>query len=179
MKIVFLDVDGVLNSERFFTRTQPRRWGLDHLDPVAVERAQRIVAATGARVVISSTWRLVYPLDELREMLAAKGLRAPVLDRTPERAGVLADGLVRASEIASWLDANAARAQRGEADAVERFVILDDLDGFGSLDRFLVRTRFEEGLEEAHVGRAVSLLASTPGERAGRTSRGRYVAYVP
>ena len=172
MKLVFLDIDGVLNSDAWFARSPPLDWGLDHLDPEAVARVDRLASATAARIVISSAWRLVYPLDELRAMLAAKGLRAPIIDRTPEIPADFAEGRVRAKEIARWLGAQALRA-RGQEGAVESFVILDDLENFGPLERFCVRTQFASGLLDEHVIRATALLGTTattiaPAETAGR-----------
>jgi hypothetical protein len=60
LKVIFLDVDGVLNSRG--------KWaGCDlanltdsgtRIDPLAVARLKRIVDATDAKIVVSSTWRL-------------------------------------------------------------------------------------------------------------------------
>jgi hypothetical protein len=161
VKLVFLDIDGVLNSDAWFARSPPLDWGLDHLDPEAVARVDRLASATAARIVISSAWRLVYPLDEIRAMLAAKGLRAPIVDRTPEIPAEFAEGRVRAKEIARWLGAQALRPRRGHDGAVESFVILDDLEDFGHLERYCVRTQFATGLLDEHVVRATALLGTT------------------
>jgi hypothetical protein len=179
VKLVFLDIDGVLNSDAWFARSPPLEWGLDHLDPEAVARVDRLASATAARIVISSAWRLVYPLDEIRAMLAAKGLRAPIVDRTPEIPAEFAEGRVRAKEIARWLGAQALRA-RGRDGAVESFVILDDLEGFGHLERYCVRTRFATGLLDEHVVRATAMLAQGARAGAGAWSSERVrPAYAP
>ena len=64
MKALFLDFDGVLNSHEFLyvaarNRDYEERAGNEHmeLDPVAVARLNRVIAATGAKVVVSSSWR--------------------------------------------------------------------------------------------------------------------------
>lgn len=161
MNLVFLDIDGVLNSDAWFARSPPRDWGLDHLDPEAVARVDRLASDTGARIVISSTWRLVYPLQQIRAMLAAKGLRAPIVDRTPEIPAEFAEGRVRAQEIERWLNAHELRVRRGEGGVIESFVILDDLEDFGHLEGHCVRTRFATGLLDAHVVRATAILAGS------------------
>jgi HAD domain in Swiss Army Knife RNA repair proteins len=170
VNVVFLDIDGVLNSDAWFARSPPRDWGLDHLDPEAVARVERLASDTAARIVISSTWRLVCPLDDIRAMLAAKGLRALIVDCTPEIPAEFAEGRVRAKEIASWLDAHACHAPRRGDEPVERFVILDDLEDFGPLERFCVRTRFATGLLDEHVIRASAMLIDS-----APLSDGRYV----
>src|SRR5262249_43618 len=52
--IIFLDVDGVLNHRGVF---RPGN-GPDPLCPKAVRRLIDLVAVAGARIVVSSTWRL-------------------------------------------------------------------------------------------------------------------------
>jgi len=53
MRAIFLDIDGVLNCKR---TPNPRK--LPYVvDPMLLERFQRVLQATGAQVVLSSTWR--------------------------------------------------------------------------------------------------------------------------
>lgn len=70
-KFIFLDIDGVMNSNLFYSeRTQDKRyndwikehpqriaWNACDIDPRAVERLNRLTDATGAKIVVSSTWR--------------------------------------------------------------------------------------------------------------------------
>lgn len=51
-KIIFLDIDGVLNSHRSMYA-----WCNTNLDPVAIDLLEALIKETGAIVVISSTWR--------------------------------------------------------------------------------------------------------------------------
>jgi len=101
VKILFLDCDGVLNSAVTMERVG-RYLGLE---AALVQRAQAMVAASGATVVLSSTWRL-YP-----EMLAEVKRHFTVHDVTPDL------GTSRGAEIAAWLEAHP---------EVERYVIVDD-----------------------------------------------------
>lgn len=157
MKVIFLDIDGVLNHADWLT--EHRNFGLDHLDPAAVARVQRICDATGAHVVISSTWRLVYSLGRLRDMLYERGLRARVVGETPHL-----PAQERGDEIQLWLDRTPAR--RGwELDGI---VILDDDRDMRHLDPWLVRTAFATGITDADVERAVEMLSrSMPARKAG------------
>ncbi len=159
MRVVFLDIDGVLNSATWF-----REHGesvLDdagHLDPAACVRVQRLCEVTGAEIVISSTWRLLYPLAGLRTVLASRGLTAQILGVTPD---LSAD---RGEEIQRWLD-NVRSVPRTSACrplTVEGIVILDDDADMLHLLPWLVKTRFEAGLTEADVCRAQVVLAESP-----------------
>lgn len=52
MKILFLDIDGVLNAGSFDATAQSTS-----VDRVAVARLNHVLAATGAKLVLSSSWR--------------------------------------------------------------------------------------------------------------------------
>ena len=53
MKIIFLDIDGVVNC----MYTKQRLRGIIFVDPRKIQLVKDIVAATGARIVLTSTWR--------------------------------------------------------------------------------------------------------------------------
>lgn len=67
MKILFLDVDGVLNSYK--------TGGLYALKKPCLRRLQKIVEETGCKIVLSSTWRKdVYALKRLKRVFSYRGL---------------------------------------------------------------------------------------------------------
>lgn len=158
MRVLFLDFDGVLNSERWML-AQPKTVNfLRALDRAAVSLLAEIISRTQARIVVSSSWRRMYSLDALRAILVESGLPAsceviavtPALDRSPD-----GDKFVRGDEIQHWLD----EASRGEqADKIELFAILDDDDDMAHLGHRLVRTSFKTGLDRAAVERTITLL---------------------
>ena len=62
MKLIFLDIDGVLNYEGYGRLT---RSGTRFVDPVLIKRLKKIIDCTGAKVVLSSTWRRgIYDMRE-------------------------------------------------------------------------------------------------------------------
>jgi len=156
MKIVFLDIDGVLNSEQLMTKMGSDLWGDGSvLDPIAIERLNHLTDVTGAKIVISSSWRIAYEWDELVSILKNSGIKAEVLDKTPR---FPYDD--RADEIWSWLN----NAQ----ESVETYVILDDdrLEAKRDnsdpvLDMHFVRTSWLDGLQDRHVEKAISILNNT------------------
>lgn len=54
IKVIFLDVDGVLNSDRTARRTQS---GYTFVDNRQMKNLKHIINMTGAKVVLSSDWR--------------------------------------------------------------------------------------------------------------------------
>jgi hypothetical protein len=147
MRVVFLDVDGVLNSLAYYDRCNRRPPG-PPIDPEAVARLDRLARAAKATVVVRSSWRRMFKLPVLRGLLRDNGYIGPVVGRTP----YLSDGC-RGDEIQLWLD-RYGRLFR----PVSSFVILDDADDMAHLAARLVRTRYEDGLTDADVERALALL---------------------
>ncbi|MDI1451339.1 HAD domain-containing protein [Polyangium sp. 6x1] len=157
MKIVFLDFDGVLNHS--LMQILEDRDTRKRFSPPAVERLNTIVKRTGARVVVSSSWREWNSVDKLRTLLAEEGFVGEVLDHTPilhPRTMRLRDpnpGETRCREIMQWLDALPERP--------ESFVVLDDLD-LEWLAAYHVKTELDTGLLDGHVEAAVDLLGEIP-----------------
>ena len=63
MKYLFLDIDGVLNHEMWykdniiFHKDKFKKWWESCFDPDCVDRLNNILRKTGARLVVSSSWR--------------------------------------------------------------------------------------------------------------------------
>jgi hypothetical protein len=159
MRIIFLDIDGVLNCGDRWAELAPYMRGRrgSRLDPVAVRQVWDLIVQTGARVVISSAWRVQYTLAQLREMLGAAGFVDPerVIGVTPVAACRTASGLwlavQRGDEIQQWLDGHP---------EVTQYVVLDDASDMGQsgVAARLVQTTWAGGLTEAHVQRAKAML---------------------
>ena len=155
MKVIFLDFDGVLNSEAFF-KANGNRYLPETLDVAAVARVNAIIARTGARVVVSSTWRLGYSLVQLKDILGRHGLSGEVVGVTPVIQDVDEDGIgvvrnaPRGHEIQRWIDE--------QPEPPEAFVILDDEADMEHLGNRHVRTLFDTGLGDDEVEAAVALL---------------------
>ncbi len=113
MRVIFLDIDGVLNSHRTAVAFQFEL--MRKLDPVAVMMLHRIAKNAQAAIVISSTWRLGEGWKELVwGCLREAGWPwehtsflplgdCPIIGRTPKSLGI---NTVRGDEIAKWLEDN-------------------------------------------------------------------------
>ena len=112
-KVIFLDIDGVLNDAEPIQAlpTRQSQWAR-LLDPERVSRLNDIIDATGAEVVLSSSWRQVHSLDDMQELLETRGFEGRLVDETP----VINE--TRGQQIQAWL------ARHG--DDVGRYVAIDD-----------------------------------------------------
>mmetsp|Transcript_56241 Transcript_56241/g.129126 ORF Transcript_56241/g.129126 Transcript_56241/m.129126 type:complete len:416 (-) Transcript_56241:437-1684(-) len=150
MLVIFLDVDGVLDSHG------RKR---NHLEASKVSRLVEVVRQTGARIVVSSHWRLVKdPLRHLTEALTYLGVE--VIGATPVR---LPWEPERPLEIAEWLEAYNTAAHLIDRPHVTGFVAVDDrallseCGGDGLFGRF-VQTDKRDGLDSAAAQRMLLLL---------------------
>jgi hypothetical protein len=149
MKIVFLGIDGVLNSVNYHRR-RFAAVGLEpfyaqkHFDPEAVKVLNTIVERSGALMVISSTWRILETRTSMQGFLNAAGFKGTVLSMTP----VL--HVKRGLEIQDWLDKDAPRLAKKFGE-VSHFVILDDDTDMEHLYPKLVHIDDLDGLTESYV----------------------------
>jgi hypothetical protein len=105
-KIIFLDFDGVLNSQLWYVRTKGSR-ERDDLDKEAIGFLNTLIKNTGAKVVVTSTWRLGRTVEELQEILDRNGFKGEVIGKTKElRLGEDGDCILRGNEILQWMKAH-------------------------------------------------------------------------
>jgi hypothetical protein len=155
VKVLFLDIDGVLNHTALFEAFQ--KAGLsphcdEMIDPVCVRRLNRIIAETGAKVCISSTWRIGRTPAGMQQLLQRYGFVGEVIGCTP----YFFDSRCRGREIKSWI--------LEQTETVDSVVILDDSDDMDPLMDKLVRTRLAVGLTDGAATRAIGLLNGTVAE---------------
>lgn len=143
-KIIFLDIDGVMNSVN--TRPQDPRGLVDYLDPRNVSVLNAIVEATGAVVVVSSTWRLSTSFAVLKASFAEAGCVAEIVGVTPD-----IDGRQRVLEVAAWLEQ--------QATPPARFVVLDDDFAMPAFPDKFVRTSKQYGLCARDIPAVLKILA--------------------
>ncbi len=157
MKVIFLDIDGVLNT----TSTTEMFEEYTFVEDEKVQLLKQLVTRTGAKIVLSSSWRYgwwakrkVNPtpsdlssirlFEALEKKLSEYGLE--LLDYTDETS-------TRGQEIAWWLES-------WDGEPIESFVILDDMHLSYLLphDNKLVQTSMARGLTHTDVERAVIML---------------------
>jgi hypothetical protein len=162
--ILFLDVDGVLNCHEHDPDVL-----CGQIHPDKVDRLNRVLRVTGAKIVLSSAWRYLIHRGEMNlqgfewllrshRVLAGRlvGITAP---DTMTRAMYDGDPTTwtpapneRGPQISRWLEQNGGRTGR-------RYAVVDDLDlGITAEGHPFVKTVGDVGLTEADAGRLVRVL---------------------
>lgn len=150
MKVIFLDVDGVLNSKDWLENNRVRTE--NSVNPEKVKLLSEIVQKTNAEVVLSSTWRYIpeHPMFMyLTDMLGQNGIKIhsfiPKLDGD------------RPKEIRAWIEKQKEEIQFV---SIEDDFSEDDYRKYG-IEDCLVRTSYYGeygGLQRNHVEKAIQLL---------------------
>jgi hypothetical protein len=149
--VLFLDIDGVLNSRDCWERLRGSRHKIDR-EKVAL--LNEIVAETGCRIVVSSTWRIGVGQGKggCRDILRSYGLKARFRRdwRTPEIRDDDHAVPMRGTEIADWLSRNGSPPYA---------IVDDDSDMLPEQMPRFVQTTFQSGLTREHAYRLIALLA--------------------
>ena len=151
MKVLFLDIDGVLNSIRTCTATGAYPHDFDEkgkrrFDWIAVSLIRKLCVDHDAKIVISSTWRTTYSPTEI-----GLGLTLPCIDRTP----VL--NTHRGVEIDTWLNSH--------PEVTHYAIVDDDSDMLFHQREYFVQTDAQEGLLYRDYKLLDSILRKAPIER--------------
>jgi hypothetical protein len=105
MKIIFLDIDGVLNCDK---TPNPRKFPYI-VDNKLLARFKKLLERTGAKVVLSSSWRC----DPIG-LFAARHWGVPFIDVCPDK-----PRSPRRNELLAWLS---------DHPRVTRYAVIDDED---------------------------------------------------
>lgn len=167
LKVIFLDVDGVLTHEDYLNGVE------EDLDREKITLLKQIVEQTNAKIVLSSTWRKCNktllrtkrnPYKILEKLLKEQELEiydcTPVLQEIQKINNITTNKIVkinhkRAKEILLWIERN----------NPESYVILDDnTHDFieYNLDKYQIQTNYyDNGLKQEHVNKAIEILNKT------------------
>jgi hypothetical protein len=113
MKVLFLDIDGVLNP----FRTDYDGEIVTRLDDKCVQNLRHVVEETGCKIVISSTWKVSsHLMDMLDEELVPNLPNGSVIGCTP----TILPQEKREKEISAYISEH--------SDDIEKYVVVDDYD---------------------------------------------------
>ena len=147
-KIIFLDVDGVLNDKSTFPDMCPDK----------VQLLKYIIEKTSAKIVVSSAWRYggINEDSLIHEQLMKSDPKGVVFNSiigmTPRPGFVdppLPANHVRGHEIARWIE---------DVDFCGKFIILDDNDDMAHLAPHLIKTDTDIGMLRGHVDSVIKAL---------------------
>eukprot|EP00747_Dinoflagellata_sp_TGD_P169503 gnl/TRDRNA2_/TRDRNA2_198620_c0_seq1.p1 gnl/TRDRNA2_/TRDRNA2_198620_c0~~gnl/TRDRNA2_/TRDRNA2_198620_c0_seq1.p1 ORF type:complete len:236 (-),score=32.67 gnl/TRDRNA2_/TRDRNA2_198620_c0_seq1:13-720(-) len=151
-KYIFLDVDGVLH---------PVKGALRSFHPSCMQALAQIVRATGAEIVLSSSWRKTDIQRRAVDAALVKHGLSKAIGRTVccQADFVFNDEGMRksrAAEIQLWLSTNCKLGDRW------RWVALDDMDMTLDLGRNMIVTDPDDGLTAFDADAAIAVLNDTP-----------------
>lgn len=144
MKILFLDIDGVLNSDQWFLNVDSTPGQAGKLDPRACALLEQAIRQTGCQLVLSSSWRSSMSAQDVETLLHARGVpSAKVVGLTGP------DFRTRDDAILLWVEEN----------GVTAWAAIDDntLPQVAALER-AVKTEYDKGMEPSHVEALVQIL---------------------
>lgn len=172
MKLIFLDIDGVLNT--------PKTWG--SIESEKSKLISRLIAESSAKIVISSSWRSTdvpttiknithgrdyknTPLSWLDDVIGVTPI--PDLTEFTDTPNFIVNGLnwtqTRGGEIKLYLY----REYQTVTRYLENYVIIDDYDDEWTEDQIphLVKTNPKVGLQEEDLEKALTILNGDPPAR--------------
>lgn len=119
MKLIFLDIDGVLNyqlmwhqkrqAERFKDLPPSAPDGAHDICTEKMHLLNSLIKTTGAKVVISSSWRHNRSVKDLQEVFDYCGFEGQIIDKTPSlsfNSTKYHYSVPRGCEIKAWLEMN-------------------------------------------------------------------------
>ena len=142
--IIFLDIDGVLAT---------RKTHYQYFQEECVSELNRVIKETGARIVISSSWRCHWKFDDLKAVFTDSGIDGNlIVSVTPDLINAS-----RGAEISKWL--------RDNKDIwIRRIAIIDDecydIEQYKELKSRLVEVETEKGFTAEDADKAISILNS-------------------
>lgn len=147
MKVIFLDIDGVLATTSCYGVARKNKWDSYKFDEKCVTVLNFILQETGAEIILSSDWRRHYTLQEMREIFAHNFVLRGPIGFTTTRLSYTSSELEigRTEEIKIWLKENAWKNDI-------KWVSVDDLDmseGLG--DNFVLCKNQHEGIKRKGI----------------------------
>lgn len=156
MKVLFLDIDGVLNDLEYNERAQS-----NVILPRCVDLLNEILIETDAKIVLTSSWRYMVH----KEAMTVKGFEYLLQSHgiVPRLIGITmldedtppyydAENWCRSQQVQIWLNEN-------KELNIENFVVMDDFDiSFDGLNGRFIQTNAETGMTGKDVAAAIKIL---------------------
>lgn len=161
MKLIFLDIDGVLNHEEYYERNNTLKKHIkpypdSDIDEKSMSNLNSIIEKTDANIVITSNWRIRRSIEELQDLFNYKGFKGKIIDKTPNLR--TNNSIFRGNEIHYWLSNNKDKLSI-ELYKYRHYVILDDDSDmlYWQRNNFILVDRFV-GLTPGVAFQAVKIL---------------------
>lgn len=166
-KIIFLDIDGVLNPTHY-SNSLYKMWKASFKEIKSHDEygqlffdqncnaLKRIIEETGSKIVISSTWRMA-GLNEMKSLWKHRCLAGEIISITPNESDVVQNGICdfidlvnRGMEIDLWIKNN---------NYSGKYAIIDDTnDMLKKQNEFFVKTNEFVGLTNSDADKVIKIL---------------------
>lgn len=182
--IIFLDIDGVLNHEKFFVeRFQQKamlvnetkdQWEVNQFCQKSVDYLNNIITECNAEIVVSSTWRNSRTVENLQKLFDKVGIKGSVIGKTGSfYHKELKSNLPRGIDIKEWLYNQGfyhinwnkeKQLEVMEKSNINNYLILDDDSDMLYCQRnhfchILPSPRNKEGLNEKYMKQSIEILS--------------------
>jgi len=151
MKVLFLDIDGVLNSREYMKKIGRG----DVIDPRCVLYLNEVINTTNCNIVVSSAWRNIHTWPELLAILEDNGVNVKTfIGKTPDR---FHQFKTRGDEIIEWIEDYSIR---NDVDLTYA-VVDDELTGLEKVIHRTVKTSFTDpngGLNKEKAQELIKML---------------------
>jgi hypothetical protein len=158
MKVIFLDIDGVLNSQEFLQNNKN-----EPVDKRNVSILRGVIDKTGAVIVMSSAWRLWFDdnmmpkegySQYLYDILSELGIK--IFAKTPD----FSTEEIRAKKTFSHIKAKEIIAWLNEHRSVEKYAVIDDLDLMNEeVNARLIKINGQVGITEEDAIRVIDMIS--------------------
>lgn len=180
MKTIFLDIDGVLNNQDFYERIKKNRVNFSVYDVLGqytnniaqecLNRLNTIIEQTGAKVVLSSTWRQFASIKDTNNALTTLGFKGEIIDFTPDYVcrpyhhGDFTPQYeesiyIRGVEIFAWMKKNIPKWHKKDNEDSKYLILDDDEDMLYFQKNNFIQTDREFGLQDADVEKSLKILS--------------------
>lgn len=122
--LILLDIDGVMVPANSWKRPEFLNDGFPAFSYRATQALQRIIFETGATIVLTTSHKFTYTLEQWKNIFEERGIKINTIGRLSENVNHLS----RKEEILNWLHTNTIN---------EEFIIIDDDKSLNLLPDFL------------------------------------------
>ena len=158
-KYIFLDFDGVLNTENYYRDLQINGTPTMDNDGVLFDTScasllNSIIETTKAKIIVTSSWRFFYSMEQLKEMWKNRELNGELQDITPTNFILSPEELhTKGIEIKAWFNSKNLEQQ------YTSYAIIDDENLFlASQQSHLVLTNPDTGITKEIAEQVIKLL---------------------
>lgn len=148
---ILLDIDGVLVTTPAWRPVELLPDGFMQFNELDARNLNRIIELTDAEIILTTTHRITYSIEEWRRLLATRGIIATRISKINEVTALSQMGK-RATEIEAWVAKNSER----------NYVIIDDDPSINGLSGFIkdnfVQTKPMLGLDDEAAQKALGIL---------------------